>query len=167
MPTYNPKDGYSHSRICVGKMHIYSVCEDNTVIKTSCKRFAESRVRPHLKRGQAVVKINGSEYTLKNLVARHFVPGYKPGDYVEVKNGNPFDCRARNLRLYTKSEHGRRTGYRSSSQKIIVKGAEYRSIREAAKALHVSYQTILDYLGGNVKHSVLNGMDIKIVGEAL
>ena len=151
-----------YSRICEGKRYYYSVREDGVVFKTSKAHFVESRAQVYLKRGQATIKVNQKEQTLKNLVARHFVVGYRNGDYVEVLDGNPFNCAAGNLGLYTQSEHGKRTGYRSRSQKVIADGVEYRSIRECAKALHVSYQTLLDYMSGTVKHSVLHGKTIQI-----
>lgn len=155
-----------YSRICKGERFSYKVREDGVVFKTSNKCFKESRVCVYLKRGMAVVKINQKEYTLKNLVARHFVDGYRDGDYVEVVNGDPFNCAAKNLRLYSKAEHGKRSGYRSRSQKIAANGIEYRSVRECAKALHCSYQTVLDYMNGSVKHSVLQGTVIaKVEGR--
>ena len=96
----NNKDGLNYKRVCVGKMFLYSVCEDGTVLKTSRKWYRESRVTPYLKRGMVVVKINGREHTLKNLVARHFHKDYRAGDYVEVMGGNPFNCSVKNLRIY-------------------------------------------------------------------
>lgn len=163
--SYN--DRWNYARVCTGKVFYYSVCENGTVIKTSRKLYKESKVKPYLKRGHAVVKINGKEHTLKNLVASKFIESYRKGDYVEVIDGDPFNCHVRNLRLYSQAEHGRRTGYRSSSQPVIVNGVEYRSIRECAKALHVSYQTVLDYLSGDIKHSVLQGVVITRKDEKL
>lgn len=155
------KDALLYSRICSGRRYSYSVCEDGTVLKTSRIHYVENKVTPYLKRGKATVKINQKEYTLKQLVARHFIKGYQEGDYVEVINGDPFDCAAWNLRIYTQSEHGQRTGHLSRSQKVVANGVEYRSVRACAKALFVSYQTVLDYLSGNVKHSVLQGVSIE------
>ena len=153
-------DALMYSRICAGKRYFYSVCEDGKVIKCSRVRYVESEATPYLKKGHATVKINRREYTLKNLVAKHFIKSHRAGDYVEVLGGDPFDCAVWNLRLYTKSEHGRRTAPRVKSQRVIVNGIEYESVRKCARALHCSYQTVLDYLGGNVKHSVLNGITI-------
>ena len=60
-----------------------------------------------------------------------------------------------------KREVARITGPMSRSQAVVVqdkgrKPKEYSSIRKAAKALYVSYQTLLDYLTGKYKSSVLN-----------
>ena len=86
------KDALNYAHICTGKMFTYQVCEDGSVIKTSRKRFVESKVKPYLKRGHAVVKINQKEYKVKNLVAAHFIKGYRKGDYIEVLNGNTLNC---------------------------------------------------------------------------
>ena len=157
------KDTLNYSRVCIGRMFIYQVCEDGTVIKTSRKMHIESKVTPYLKRGKATVKINGKEHTVKNLVAAHFLDGYTKGAYVEVVGADPFDCAVWNLRLYTKKEHGHRTGGNNRrSQRVIANGIEYRSIRQCAKALNASYQTVLDYLNGRAKHSVLRGISISL-----
>ena len=157
------RDALNCSRICEGKMFYYSVREDGAVIKTSKIRFKESRARPYIRRGMAAVKINNRDYTLKNLVAEHFIEEYKKGDYVEAADGDPFNCAVGNLRIYTQKEHGERTGFRSRSHKIIADGVEYRSVRECARALFVSYQTVLDFLGGKSKKSVLQGVEIEIL----
>lgn len=154
------KNALIYSRICSGKRYFYSVCENGKVIKCSRIHYVESAVKPYLKRGHATVKINQREYTLKNLVAKHFIECYCAGDYVEVLSDDPFDCAVWNLRLYTQSEHGRRTAPRVKSQGVVANGIEYESIRKCAAALHCSYQTVLDYLSGNVKHSVLRGIAI-------
>ncbi len=139
-------NGLKYSRICTGKMYSYSIREDGVVIATSRVHYVENRAKAYLRRGKATVKINQKEYTLKNLVAEHFIEEYKPGDYVELIDGKPFHCAVWNLRLYTQQEHGRRTGHRSRSQQVIINGVPYRSIRAAARALYVSYQTLLDYM---------------------
>ena len=156
-------EGLLWARICKGKKRGYSVCEDGTVMSTALKNYSEKALKPYLKRGKATVKVNNGERAVKNLVAKYFVDGYRPGDYVETVDGNPWNCAAKNLRLYTQREHGQRTGHRSRAKRIIANGIEYRSIRECAKALHVSYQTLLDYLNGGVKHSVLQGITVERV----
>ena len=155
-------DGLNFASATIGKNYSYKVREDGTVIKTSKKRFVESRAKPYLKRGRATVKMANKEITLKNLVAKHFVKGYRKGAYVETVDGDPFNCAASNLRLYTKSEHGKRSGYKSKAQKVVANGIEYRSVRQAAQALHVSYQTPLDYMAGRVRRSVLRGVEVEM-----
>jgi hypothetical protein len=156
------RDGLQWSRICSGIIYDYAVCEDGRVIKCSRVHSVESAVKPYLHRGAATVRVNGKMFTLKNLVARHFIRGYHAGAPVECIDGNPFNCRVKNLRVYTMREHGQRTGGRNSrARKVVANGVEYRSVRECAKALFVSYQTVLDYIDGSVKRSVLQGVEIE------
>ncbi len=161
------RDGLNCSRVCGGKRFLYSVREDGRVFRTSRKTLKEATVKPYLSKGHAAVKINGREYRLKNLVAQHFIEGYRPGDYVETLGGDPFRCAVWNLRLYSQMEHGQKTGWLcSQSRRIIANGVEYRSIRACAAALHVSYQTIHDYLAGRVRRSVLRGIEISLAAQA-
>jgi hypothetical protein len=146
-------------------MYYYQVLEDGSVVKTSKASYEESRAKPFLRDGMATVKINNKDYRLKNLVAKHFIPGWLKGDYVEVIDGNPFNCRVGNLRIYKRAEHGKRTGHKSRGQKVLADGIEHRSVRECAKALYVSYQTLFDYMNGKVKNSVLSGKNIYRAGE--
>ena len=153
------KDGLLWSRIGSGKMYEYAVCEDGSVVKCSRVHYSETEVKPYLRRGAVVVKVNGRELLLKNLVAQHFLKGYRNGMLVECIDSDPFNCCVGNLRTYTMQEHGQRTGWRSGrSQRVVADGVEYRSLRECAKSLYVSYQTLADYLDGAIRHSVLDGM---------
>ena len=71
-----------------------------------------------------------------------------------------FNCAASNLRLYASSEHGRRTGgMNRRAIGVVVNGTEYTSIRRAALALHVSFQTLLDHMAG--KRTVLRGVEVR------
>lgn len=157
------KDEFNYARICVGKIYSYSVCEDGTVIKTSRKHYRESTVKPYLKRGKATVKINGKEYVLKRLVAKYFM-GLKDEDNVIIKDNKPFNCHKNNLKIISKSDLGRQTGYKSGRAKpVVVDGIEYQSVRKCAKELHCSYQTLSDYLNGKVKKSVVTENDINVI----
>jgi len=155
------------ARVCEGKRWIYAVCEDGRVTRTSKVRHIETRVKVFLhSRGHATVKINGSVRTLKNLIAKHFVKGWKPGMYVECIDGNQLNCAAWNLRLYTHSEHGKRTGWKSGKAKpVTANGKRYASYRECGKAMYASYQTISDCISGRSRNSVLSGMGIAPVEE--
>ena len=162
---FREDDALSCARIAEGKMYLYKAREDGTVMRTSKKRFVQSRVKPYLKRGMAAVKVNGRELVLKNLIARHFVEGWQEGAYVETADGDPLNCAASNLRLYTRSEHGRRTGgMNGRAVGVVVNGIRHRSIRRAALSLHVSYQTLLDHMAG--KRTVLRGVEVKALAVA-
>jgi len=156
-------DGLFWSRINTKcKKYIYSVREDGKVLQCSKEDYSEKYVTVFLKKGHATVKIDKRECRLKNLVAEHFLQGWRSGLPVECIDGNPFHCDVKNLRVYSKKEHGVNTGWKSRSQAVIINGVKYRSIREGAKAIYTSYQTISDYLSGNVKHSCLDGYDIQL-----
>lgn len=77
------------------------------------------------------------------------------------KDGNEENCAFENLRPVRKEEVSRVTGPMSRSRAVVVRrggNAEiewFRSAREAAKSLYCSYQTLLDYLNGKTRHSVL------------
>ena len=150
-------------RCASGKIFDYYVGNDGSVFRRAKGNGSEQSVAVFLIRGHATVKLNGRERKVKNLVARHHMRGYRYGSYVECIDGDPLNCSVENLRIYTKSEHGKRTGHLSSSTPISVDGIAYRSIREAAKELYVSYQTLLDYMGGSVKNSILAGKDVRLI----
>ena len=149
------------NRICSGKIFDYYVGDDGSLFRRAKGNGVEQSVAVYLKGGHATVKVYGREYRVKNLVARFHIRGHRYGDYVECIDGNPLNCDVRNLRLYTHSEHGKRTGWKSSSQGVSVDGIQYRSIRQAAKSLYVSHQTLYDYMrGASGARSVLAGKRI-------
>jgi hypothetical protein len=153
-------------RISSSKIFDYYVGSNGEVWRRVRSTGANHKVAVYLKTGHASVKVNGREYTVKNLVARYHIRGHRYGDYVECVDGNPLNCKARNLRIYTKKEHGRRTGYlHGRAQQVNVDGAEYPSIRQAAKAMYCSYQTLLDYISGASKVSVLAGRQVQLSME--
>jgi len=152
------------ARVCEGKTFIYYIGSDGSVIKISHKLKRQSNVKIFKRRGHATVKINGMDMRLKNLVAKHHMRGWFPGCYVECLNGNPDDCHCKNLRIYTRSEHGKRTCPRGRSLPVIVEGVRYESVLEASRALYVSDQTIWDYLNRKRNRSILEGKSIKLEG---
>jgi len=150
-----------YSKICEGQRFIYYIVSDGTAIKISQKLKRNSYVKIYLKNGHATAIINRKEMRIKNLVAQHFIRGWQPGICVECKDGNPYNCNYRNLRLYTKREHGLTTAPRGRARPIIVEGVRYSSVLEASRALYVSDQTIWDYLNMKVNRSVLEGYSIE------
>lgn len=153
MTTYKP--------LTVGKKYIYKIGTDGTIIKAGRKTYKESMATPYLKHGKLTVKVNNREFVLKHLVAKAFIKSYKKGLSVIHKDGNFRNCAADNLIVMTKQELGRLTGGESRRQAVVVDGEKHYSIRAAAKALHCSYQTLLDYMDGKVKNSVLNGTKVR------
>jgi hypothetical protein len=157
-----------------GKRFTYCVYENGTVTRTAKKSVKETKVKPYLKKGGGrnraylMVKVNYKEYKVKALVAKYFCYGYKKGISVICADGNQRNCKAENLILCTQKEVGEEYGHLSKSMPIVVKkdGEEkqYRSMRQAAKALFVSYQTVFNYMNGKSgKRSVLSDYEIRRV----
>lgn len=81
------------------------------------------------------------------------------------------NCAADNLCVMTAKRLGRLTGHKARGEAVVVRDKrtgeikKYRSIRRAAVGLCCSYQTMLDYMNGKVKNSVLNDYQIKKIRE--
>lgn len=150
------------------KLFLYYACSDGYILRVLKSTYEESRVRPYKKRGYLAVKVNQKEMVLKQVIAKTFLKDYFDGAVVTHKNGDFKDCRMENLLVLSKGEHIRSTGKTSRGQAVSVtfQNGErkcFASVREAAKGLHCSYQTVLDYLNGTYSSSVLDGMLIRKV----
>lgn len=89
------------------------------------------------------------------------------GDIILPIDGDETNLTIENLKKITKREMSANTGWMSRNNPVVVidykkAPVEYRSVRAAAKALYVSYQTLLDYLSGKYKSSVLKKYGRKI-----
>lgn len=91
------------------------------------------------------------------LIVDAWLGGYPPGKVAYHKNGNPRDFSVGNIGFIGMRELGKQTGAKSR-RKTVVKVARdgtvvevYSSARKAAKANHMSYQTVLDRCNGKVK----------------
>jgi len=117
-------------------------------------------VKGYIKKGFRVVKINYVECRFSRVIAKAFMKNYHDDLLIGYKDNNKENCSLQNLYLYSRRTHGKRTGHLSNSTPVVVQDLnkdpiEYRSVREAAKHLYVSYQTLLDFLSDKVNHSVL------------
>lgn len=125
--------------------------------KVSKKTNKHYLIKGFMKEGFRTFKINGTQARAKNLVASVFMKDWKPNMIVEVIDGDQDNICVTNLKLSTYRKHGCLTGHRSRSRKVVVIDKDnnktvYRSGRQAAKALYVSYQTLFDYLNNKVRH---------------
>lgn len=115
-------------------------------------------------RGHMVVKIEGKTYKLKNLVAAETINGYKPGMPIVMKDGNPRNCDCYNLKMLTPKQLGVKTGGTTKkSIKVSINGKIYNSIRQAAKSIYVSPQTLSDYLHTGKSKVIDPKLNIKLV----
>lgn len=140
------------------------------ILKSNQKRID---LKGHIKDGDMVIKIgNGKAVLGKHLIAKYFYRNYHPGLCIQLIDGNPRNINIDNMRFYTLKHHGKLTGHLANSKAVIIKDFKkdpirYRSVREAAKALYCSYQTLSDYLNGSVRRSVLNKWGRKIYYEVI
>lgn len=152
--------------ISSSRLYDYYVASNGSILKYLRSSYKESTIKGYLHRKRLTVKIQGKEYTVKNLVAKSFMPGYKKGMVVLNIDGNPWNNAVDNLELISQREYNRITGPMATSQRIEVftpdgKRKVYSSIRKAAKDMYVSYQTILDYMKGSYRSSVLDGYSFR------
>lgn len=157
------------------KRHKYYVSNYGYVLSVTSKSYKERKLTGYVKQGGKnapyVIKLGDKEKCIKHLVAQAFIHEYKGADSnVFHKDGNKLNCRADNLIVVPKSQVAKITGPKSRSQAVIVidsKGLEttFSSIRKAANNLNCSYQTLLDYMNGKSKKSVLSGFTITKIAE--
>lgn len=145
----------------------YYASNKGYILSVNKKTYSEKKLKNYLKSKRKnppyVVKIDGKEYLVKHLIAKAFLRNYKGnGSCILHKDGNKKNCSADNLIIVPKKQINKITGAMSKSHAVTVcdlHGTEqnYSSIRKAAAALHVSYQTLLDYMKGKYSCSVLDG----------
>ena len=153
------------------KQHKYYVSNQGYVLSVSSKSYKEHKLSGYAKQGRKnapyVIKLGNKEKCIKHLVAQAFIPEYKGAESnILHRDGNKRNCRVDNLIVVPKSQVAKITGPKSKSQRIIVidccgKETVYSSIRKAANNLNCSYQTLLDYINGRYKKSVLDGYTIQ------
>lgn len=117
-------------------------------------------LHPYIKttNGRRVVKLNCKEQVIMKLMQITFIGELPPGMVTYHKNGIITDDALNNIGIITRSELGRLTGRGNGCETSVVKISEegqivdfYRSVREAGRKNHMSYQTILDRINGKVK----------------
>lgn len=117
-------------------------------------------LHPYIKttNGRRVVKLNCKEQVIMKLMQITFIGELPPGMGTYHKNGIITDDALNNIGIITRSELGRLTGRGNGCETSVVKISEegqivdfYRSVREAGRKNHMSYQTILDRINGKVK----------------
>jgi hypothetical protein len=157
------RDALNYSRICSGKRYSYAVCEDGTVLRTQHSNMKESRCKVTLINGRAFVYIGRIAYKIDSLVAKHFIPGYKPRDVIEHIDGNPLKCAVWNLRVIPRAEYNTGRSRNGLAKPIEINGETYPSIQSAAKALFVDQSTLHNYLRGKYNKTMLDGTEAKLI----
>lgn len=158
--------GYEISNQGILKKYLKDVALVLRPYKKKIWNKSKTKCRYHL-----FVKMHGPEgmkyVKLAKIVATAFIRN-TDNLYIHHIDGNYKNCRADNLELLEKSNHGTITGYQKSQSKEIQQLdengnviKEYRSSRTAAKALYVSYQTILDICHGRIKKEAIVNVRFK------
>ena len=98
----------------------------------------------------------GKNYNVAKFVVESFIRKLKKNEVVYHKNGIISDNRLSNLEIITRSEAGKRTGWQSKRQAIIMLDSNgiikkvFQGTRDAAKQLFISKQTVSDYCNKKV-----------------
>lgn len=139
------------------------------VVLVKYKNGKERRLTGYISKGNLYVKIGTTATKVKNLVAKECFQKYKPGSHsVTIKDGDPSNCDCYNLQIYTPRQLGKKTGILAKRNfPVLVNDVQYESVRSAAKALFVSYQTLNDYLSGKSKNSVLKTQKIQLTNGGM
>lgn len=120
-----------------GKEHIMSYYSKK---KDKCKKY--------------YVKIHNYERIVAQVIYEAFYGRIQRGCSVYHVNGIKSDNAIANLRIATKSELGKKTGFRSGKAKAVYdidNNRFYRSVREAARHLYVSSETVRNICLGKTK----------------
>lgn len=97
------------------------------------------------------------DYNVAKLVIENFVRKLEDDEVVYHKNGIISDNKLSNLEIITRSEAGKRTGWQSHRQAVVMLDEEgiikeiYNGTRDAAEKLFISRQTVSDYCNNKVK----------------
>lgn len=144
------EDGFEEVKISEGKRGTYYASRKGEFFikyKGGATHYL-SKYMNHYK-GYVAVSVNRSSYCAKNLIAKLFIKGYKPGDIVIQKNGDVFDCRVENLKVIPKKLYAKKT-YGLIGAKPVGLYENNRlvrtwpSARKCAKDMYCSYQMIMD-----------------------
>lgn len=138
----------------------------NGCIYHSCKNGKNIELKGYHKGNLHCVKLsNGAGYTempFQRAVWMAF-KGPIPDGYLVVRKTNILTMNGmNNLRLRSKSQHGKKTGPMSNSKEVELLDNQgevvdsWPSARKAALDLYVSYQTVMDICNGKVKKQILN-----------
>lgn len=103
------------------------------------------------------IKGKRKQANIAKLVVENFIRELNDEEVVYHKNGIISDNRLSNLEITTRSEAGKRTGWQSHRQAVVMLDEEgviketYKGTREAAEKLFISRQTVSDYCNNKVK----------------
>lgn len=152
IPGYDGK--YQVNRIAdVRRVFPSGLVRDMTAYRKSGRKFRQRLFVKLTKDGKS------TEVPLLTIMAMAWYGTWPESKVPYHINRNIWDNRLENIGFIDRVSLGRLTGHMSSKRKTVFKvdrdGRDvevYRSAREAAKANHMSYQTVLDRCNGKVKN---------------
>lgn len=113
------------------------------------------------KGSQQIIKLHingkGKDYNVAKLVIESFKRKIKKNEVAYHKNGIISDNRLSNLEILTRSEAGRKTGWQSRRQAVVMLDKDgtiekvFNGTRDAASQLFISRQTVSDYCNKKVE----------------
>lgn len=129
-------------------------------IRRALKHGRYKELHPYVKcsNRRLAVKLNCKERDVLSLMRDTFIGQVPKGYVLYHKNGIITDPALYNIGMITRKELGRLTGTWNNCETSVVKINSdgevvdfYKSVREAGRKNHMSYQTILDRINGKVK----------------
>ncbi len=144
-------DGYGGKYQVNPLGEIRRVCKHKTVLLSGYQHHGDCIVK-------LTVNRKSKEHLVSRLVAAAFLPRPSADLVLWHKNGVLSDNFVGNLQWIGRHELGKRTALLADKRKSVAKIAPdgeavefYPSARAAARANHMSYQTVLDRCNGRVK----------------
>lgn len=127
----------------------------------SCSERLLKPYRKKQKRGSwyLLVKVYGKAVKVSAMVWESFNGPIPTGYALVHRNHHQGDNALVNLQLLTFEKLGSYYGGRTKKRRLVYdidNNIFYKGTREAAKALHISRQTVCDYCNGKVKKPVVN-----------
>lgn len=125
------------------------------------KNGKQRELKGYRKGNNYCVKLSPGEYMFNRVIWETFKGPIPEGYLVVRKTSVLTENSMNNLRLRTKSQHGKKTGPMSGSRAVELVDDEgnavdsWASARKAAKDLFVSYQTVMDICNQKVKRKPL------------
>jgi hypothetical protein len=164
MPSSDRDIHLLHAKFHETENYIFSVCENGKVTRTDKRTLKEKRVHVFVHKGRAHITAYRTMFILPQLVAKYFLPGFRPGDTAKCMDGNPLNCGVGNLWLVDRKELRSVDGHSRNklSKTVVCDGVEYPSVRNLAKRLHATEATVWNYIKGRYKKSYLEGHDIRL-----
>jgi hypothetical protein len=128
------------------------------------------RLRPKLKNSTWCVQIDHKYYPLKQIIAKSFTRAWQPNYRIYFKDMDEKNCNVNNLIIKQYSIEQNKGRHRAIEFLIDGEWKEFKSIKEAARALYVSVSTMKRFIYGwyadptNDKR-ILNGYEFRFVRE--